>query len=172
VKELALYARDTITKGNWSFNLGIRGDLYNGVATARQAEPVGTGYKLSPTNTVFCVSYARTMETPFNENLVIGSVGCQNPFLAILIPAAAVTCNFGTIRPGHRNEFHAGIQQAFGHYLVVEAEYIWKYTHDGYDFGVVRSTPITFPVEWSANKIPAYTVRISVPHIMASQRRS
>jgi hypothetical protein len=86
--------------------------------------------------------------------------------------AAGVTCNFGTIQPGHRNEFHAGVQQAFGHYLVVDAEYIWKYTHDGYDLGVVGSTPITFPVEWSANKIPGYTVRISVPHIMASQRRS
>src|SRR3984893_11507237 len=33
VKELALYSQDTITKNNWSFNLGIRGDLYNGLST-------------------------------------------------------------------------------------------------------------------------------------------
>ncbi|MGA2845277.1 MAG: hypothetical protein ABSF68_07640, partial [Candidatus Acidiferrales bacterium] len=39
VKELALYVQDTITWKNWSFNLGIRGDLYNGLTTARQAEP-------------------------------------------------------------------------------------------------------------------------------------
>ena len=31
VKELALYVQDTITNGNWSFNLGLRGDLYNGL---------------------------------------------------------------------------------------------------------------------------------------------
>jgi len=29
VKELALYLQDTITKGNLSLNLGIRGDFYN-----------------------------------------------------------------------------------------------------------------------------------------------
>ena len=31
IKELALYAEDQITLGNWLFNLGIRGDLYNGL---------------------------------------------------------------------------------------------------------------------------------------------
>lgn len=30
VIELALYAQDSITKGNWALNLGIRGDFYNG----------------------------------------------------------------------------------------------------------------------------------------------
>ena len=30
VKELALYIEDSIKAGNWLFNLGIRGDLYNG----------------------------------------------------------------------------------------------------------------------------------------------
>ncbi|HEY6769060.1 MAG TPA: TonB-dependent receptor, partial [Candidatus Sulfotelmatobacter sp.] len=39
VKEAALYIQDQITKGNWSANLGIRGDLYNGLVIARQAEP-------------------------------------------------------------------------------------------------------------------------------------
>jgi outer membrane receptor protein involved in Fe transport len=39
VKELALYLEDQIKAGNWLFNLGIRGDLYNGLAIARQAEP-------------------------------------------------------------------------------------------------------------------------------------
>ena len=28
-----MYVEDTITKGNWNFNLGIRGDLYNGLTT-------------------------------------------------------------------------------------------------------------------------------------------
>ena len=37
VKQLALYVQDTITKGNWSFNLGIRGDMYNGLTKAQQA---------------------------------------------------------------------------------------------------------------------------------------
>ena len=45
VKELALYAHDNITKGNWSFNLGLRGDFYNGLTTHREAEPrLGIAY--------------------------------------------------------------------------------------------------------------------------------
>ena len=35
IKELALYVEDQITKGNWLFNVGIRGDLYNGLTVAR-----------------------------------------------------------------------------------------------------------------------------------------
>ena len=47
VKELALYVEeDQIKTGNWLFNLGMRGDLYNGLTVARQAEPrVGIAYK-------------------------------------------------------------------------------------------------------------------------------
>src|SRR5580700_359181 len=71
VKELALYIRDNITKGAWSLNLGIRGDFYNGLTTARQAEPrVGVAYNVKRTNTIVRVSYARTLESPFNENLI------------------------------------------------------------------------------------------------------
>jgi hypothetical protein len=37
------------------------------------------------------------------------------------------------------------LQQAFGKYLVVDGEYIWKYTHKAYDFSVLGNTPITYP---------------------------
>ena len=39
VKQLAFYGQDQITKGNWLFNVGIRGDFYNGLSIQRQAEP-------------------------------------------------------------------------------------------------------------------------------------
>ena len=165
VKETALYIQDTITKGRWSFNLGIRGDIYNGISIARQAEPrVGIAYNFKPTNTVLRVSYARTLESPFNENLVIASTGCDIPFLAALVPPFGVPCNSGPITAGYRNEFHAGLQQALGRYLVFDGEYIWKYTHNGYDFGVLGNTPITFPIEWRSAKIPGFTARVSVPN--------
>jgi len=165
VKETALYIQDSISKGNWSFNLGIRGDLYNGLSIARQAEPrLGIAYNIKPSSTVLRVSYARSLESPFNENLVIASTGCNIPFLAALVPPFGVPCNSGPITPGYRNEFHAGLQQALGRYLVVDGEYIWKYTHNGYDFGIVGSTPITFPIEWHNSKITGYTLRVSVPN--------
>jgi hypothetical protein len=165
IKELALYIQDAITWKSWSFNLGIRGDLYNGITRATQAEPrLGVAYNIKKTNTVLRVSYARTLESPFNENLVIASAGCGIPFLATLVPPPGVACNTGAITPGYRNEFHAGFQQAFGKYLVFSGDYIWKYTHNGYDFGIVGATPLTFPIEWHNSKIPGYAIRVSVPN--------
>ena len=160
VKELSLYVQDTITKGSWSFNLGIRGDMYNGLSTASQAEPrVGIAYNIKPTNTVLRISYARTLETPFNENLIIATTGCDVPVIAALIP-----CVPANSPAGYRNEFHAGLQQAFGKYLVIDGEYIWKYTHNAYDFSVLGNTPITFPIDWHNSKIPGFLLRASVPN--------
>ncbi len=165
VKELALYVQDTIIKGNWAFNLGIRGDLYNGISSGRQAEPrLGIAYNVKPTNTVLRVSYARTFETPFNENLVLASTGCSDRVVNALQAALqGYPCITNPLSPGWRNEFHAGFQQAFGKYLVIDAEYMWKYTHLAYDFSVFGNTPITFPIEWHNSKIPGYMLRASVP---------
>jgi Carboxypeptidase regulatory-like domain len=160
VKEIALYVQDTITKGNWSFNLGLRADLYRGLQSTTQPEPrLGIAYNIKPTNTVLRVSYARTLETPFNENLVVATTGCNVDVIAALIP-----CVPANSPAGFRNEFHAGLQQAFGKYLVIDGEYLWKYTHNAYDFSVLGNTPITFPIVWNNSKIPGFALRASVPN--------
>jgi hypothetical protein len=163
VKELALYVEDQIKAGNWLFNIGIRGDLYNGLTVARQAEPrVGVAYSLKPTGTVLRVSYARTLESPFNENLVLSSSGCSNAVLApLLLCTPGVS---GTLQPGFRNEFHAGFQQAAGKNFVFSGDYIWKYTHNAFDFSVLGNTPITFPIDWHNSKIPGFALRADVPN--------
>src|SRR5262249_52400547 len=82
IKLLSLYAQDAITKGNFTLNLGLRGDMYNGFVSHNEAEPrLGIAYNIKRTNTVLRVSYARLLETPFNENLIISSVGCANSVL-------------------------------------------------------------------------------------------
>ena len=168
VKQLAMYVQDSITWKNWSFNLGIRGDIYEGLTHATQAEPrLGVAYNVKKTNTVLRASYARTLETPFNENLVLSSIGCLNPVVGALFAAEGEGCTSGTatpLAPGFRNEFHAGLQQAFGKYLVINGEYIWKYTHNGYDFSILGATPITFPIEWNNSKIPGYAISANVPN--------
>ena len=164
VKELALYVEDQITAGNWLFNLGIRGDLYNGLTVARQAEPrVGLSYKVKKTSTVMRASYARTLETPFNENLILSSQGCLNPVLNPLLSCSAGSN--GTLEPGYKNEFHVGLQQAFGKNVVFSGEYIWKYTHNAFDFSVLGNTPITFPIDWHNSKIPGVAARLDVPNV-------
>jgi hypothetical protein len=167
VKELALYAEDTITKGAWSFNVGLRGDFYNGLeAVAREAEPrTGIAYNIKKTNTVLRVSYARTLETPFNENLILSGMGCTDAVVsAIMTLAQRFDCVSSPLTPGFRNEFHAGLQQAFGKHFVLSGEYLWKYTHNAYDFNIFGASPITFPIEWHNSKIPGFAVRGSVPN--------
>ncbi len=163
IKQLALYIEDEIKAGNWDFNLGMRGDMYNGLVTTKQPEPrVGIAYNIKPSATLLRVSYARTLETPFNENLVLSSSGCSD---AVLNPL--LNCNpgvSGTMQPGFRNEFHAGFQQALGKNVVVSGEYIWKYTHNGFDFSILGNTPITFPVDWHNSKIPGYALDAEVPN--------
>jgi hypothetical protein len=166
IKELGLYIEDNITLKNWTFNLGLRGDKYNGITSAGQAEPrVGGAYNIKKTNTVLRVSYARTMETPFNENLVLASNGCNDPVInALETIVQGYACLTSPLRPSSRNEYHVGLQQAFGRFLVLDAQYIWKYTDRAYDFSVLGNTPITYPIEWAKSKIPGYTIRASVPN--------
>ena len=163
VKELALYVEDQIKVKNWNFNLGLREDLYNGLTAANQIEPrLGVAYNVKRTSTVMSVSYARTLETPFNENLVLSSEGCAD---AVLSPLLLCTPGVqGILQPGFRNEFHTSLQQGFGKYLVFSGEYIWKYTHNAFDFSVLGNTPITFPIDWHNSKIPGYALHAEMPN--------
>jgi hypothetical protein len=162
VKEMALFIQDQIKARNWLFNLGLREDVYNGLTDANQTQPrVGIAYNIKPSATVMRISYARTLETPFNENLVLSSTGCSNAVLApLLLCSPGVS---GNLHPGFRNEFHAGFQQALGKRVVVSGEYIWKYTHNAFDFSVLGNTPITFPIDWHNSKIPGYAANIEIP---------
>ncbi|HUJ21437.1 MAG TPA: TonB-dependent receptor, partial [Bryobacteraceae bacterium] len=164
IRETGMFVEDNITLKRWTFNLGIRGDIYHGITTATQPEPrLGIAYNIKQTGTVLRVSYARSLETPFNENLVLSSLGCSDGVINAIMSALG-PCETAPLAPGWRNEFHAGIEQAFGKFLVVDGEYIWKYTHGAYDFSVLGNSPITFPIEWESSKIPGYAVRASMPN--------
>jgi hypothetical protein len=104
------------------------------------------------------------METPFNENLVLSTTGCYNPVIQAIFLTLG-SCTPAPFNPGFRNEFHAGFQQSAGKHFVVSGEYIWKYTHNAYDFSVLGATPITFPIEWHNSKIPGFALRASVPEV-------
>jgi len=162
VKELALYLQDTISVGNWAFNVGFREDLYRGIVHDSQPQPrVGFAYNVKKTNSVLRVSYSRILETPFNENLILASLGASNPIIVDVIGGASLQA---PIRSGQRNQFNAGLQQAFGKYLVVDADYLWKYTHNAYDFSAFGNTPIFFPIAWKNSKIDGPSVRVSMPN--------
>ena len=165
IHEGALYLQDAITLKNWTFNLGIRGDIYRGITSASAAEPrLGAAYNIKRTSTVLRVAYAYSLESPFNENLVLASQGCNDAVInALTSITQGYPCLTSPLKPSTRHEYHAGLQQAFGKFLVIDAEYIWKYTNLAYDFSVLGNTPITYPIEWRKSKIPGFAMRVSVP---------
>ena len=113
VKELRFICEDTITKGNWALNLGLRGDFYNGLTTHKEAEPRWASPTTSSGRTrFFAYPMRESWRRPFNENLVLSSMGCGNAVLNPLL-GCIETGQATPLAPGWRNEFHAGIQQAF-----------------------------------------------------------
>jgi hypothetical protein len=166
IREFSTYIQDSITLHNWNIMLGLRGDYYNGIVKDGEAEPrLGVAYNIKPSGTVLRFSYARTMETPFNENLVLSSLGCLDPVVSAIMASTITPCVSTTpLSPGPRNEYHVGLTQAFGKYLVFDGEYIWKYTTRAFDFSVLGDSPITFPIEWAKSKIPGFALRTSMPN--------
>jgi hypothetical protein len=158
IKETSLYVQDAITFRNWSFNLGLRGDIYRGLSSISAVEPrIAVAYHLKQTNTVLRAGYGRVIVTPYNENLLLSSstgIGGLGGPGGGAIPLEA----------GRRNLFNAGFEQALGKYVVVTADYFWKYTTPDYDFGVLFSTPLTFPVQWTKSKIDGLSARVSMPN--------
>lgn len=157
IKQEAIYAQDAMTIGNWSVNLGVRGDNYNGLTHGAALQPrAAMSYNVKKTHTVLRGSYGHLFETPYNENLVLSSstgIG------------GLASGSFGDqpIEPGRRNQFTIGVQQGFGRFVVVDAEYFWKFTKNAYDFDTLFNTPLTFPIAWRKSKIDGASVRISMP---------
>lgn len=159
VKQEAIYAQDAISLHNLTLSLGLRFDNYNGITHGNLLQPrFGISYHVNPTNTVLRVSYTRTFETPYNENLILSSSAGAGGLADGILGGASND----PLRPGRRNQFNAGIQQGIGRHLVIDADYFWKYTHNAYDFNVILNTPITFPIAWNKSKIDGVGIRVSM----------
>ncbi len=159
IKEVSLYAQDSVTLGQWRVDGGLREDVYRGLSDASALEPrLGISYSIKPTNTVIRAGYARLFDTPYYENLLLSSATGAGGLAATGMGA------FGEspLVPGRRNQFNAGIEQAIGRHLVISAGYFWKYTRDDFDFDTLFSSPITFPIQWRKSKIDGASVRVNM----------
>jgi hypothetical protein len=167
VNQYAAYIQDAITLGNLTLNPGLRVDKYNGVGIVKdtQAQPrFGMSYLIRSSSTVLRAGYARTMETPYNENLLVAT----SEGAAALIQAFSEQGG-APLNTGHRNQFNAGFQQALGRYVQVEGDYFWKRTNNAYDFGVLFNTPVAFPITWPKSKLDGVSLRMSSTNIKGFQ---
>jgi hypothetical protein len=166
VNQYAVYVQDSVTLGNWSLNGGLRLDQYNGLSSATGIEPrIGASYQIKKTGTVLRASFGRTFETPYNENLLLSSASGVGGLANNVFGA------YGSVplKPGTRNQFNTGLQQAIGKFLLVDANYFWKYTDTAYDFDVLFNTPITFPIAWRKSKLDGVGARISTINLKGFQ---
>jgi len=166
INEYSVYIQDSYTFHNWSFNGGLRLDQYNGLAEKTGIEPrFGGSYLIKKTATVLRASYSRTMETPYNENLLLSSASGVGGLASNVFGA------FGSValKPGMRNQYNAGFQQSFGRYFVFDASYFWKFTDSAYDFDVLFNTPITFPISWRKSKLDGVSGRLATTSMKGFQ---
>jgi hypothetical protein len=153
ITQQAAYVQDDIKAGNATLNLGLRFDHYDGLTSATLVQPrLGMSYAIMRTGTVLRASYGRTLETPYNENLLLSAGYGLNGLFGDGRP----------VPPGRRNQVELGIQQGFGRWLVADVGYFNKRTDNGYDFGVLFNTPIAFPVAWDHSRIDGFTGRLNL----------
>jgi len=165
IAQYAFYATDSIKLGRFTIDAGLRDDQYDGLVTANGVQPrLGSSYRVPKTGTALRVANSRTFETPFNENLILSS-GTGGGGLAENVFGSVST----PIKPGVRNQFNVGFQQQVGRWLIVDADYFWKFTQNAYDFSVLFNTPIAFPVSWNKSKLDGVTARLNTVNIHGFQ---
>ena len=165
INQYAAYIQDSVKLGHFDFTFGLRVDHYDGLVSKTGPQPrTGLAYNIKKTGTVLRASYARTFETPFNENLLLSNATGIGGLAGNLFGSTAVA-----IQPGFRNQFNAGFQQAVGKFLLIDADYFWKYTHNAYDFSTLLNTPITFPIAWHNSKLDGVTGRVSTTNLRGFQ---
>ncbi len=162
IQQEALYLQDMLGWKQLSLMLGIRVDQYNGFSSGTGIQPrFGLSYLVRSTSTVLRASYGRLFETPYNEGLIVAS------FAGIGSAASPAPATFAVhpLQPGTRNQFDVGLQQAIGKHLVVDADYIWKFTRFAFDSDSLYNTPLVFPAEWRKSKIDGVSVRVNCPEL-------
>ena len=158
INQFAFYGQDSMTLGHFTFNYGLRIDQYNGLSEKTGIEPRGgLSFLVKKTGTVLRMGYSHTMETPYNENLLLSSASGVGGLATNVFGAYASA----PLRPGQRNQYNTGFQQSVGKYLMVDAEYFWKFTGNAYDFDVLFNSPITFPISWRKSKLDGVAARVS-----------
>jgi hypothetical protein len=139
VKEQSVYFQDAMSFGRLGISAGMRGDRYNGISQSSAAEPrLGISYQLPHLGTVLRLSYARLMETPYKENLVLSSSTGPGGLAGGALGSSGVV----PLVPGRRNQFNVGLAQALGRKVSIDADYFWKFTDGAFDFNVILNTPL------------------------------
>ena len=105
-KRASLYVQDTITKGNWNFNLGIRGDIYNGLPKPRKPN---RGWALHTTSSRPTPFYAFPMREHSKRHST--KTWCFPASVARIPRSASFAAGEGCAPPGATHTAWSGLPQ-------------------------------------------------------------
>ena len=157
IKQEAVFGQDFVKLGDFTAELGLRFDKYNGIARNHGAQPrVGLVYSATQLRTNLHFNYSRVFVTPYNENLIVASSSGPGS-----VSASLGAVNAALLNTGHRNQFNVGFETALSRFSL-SGEYLWKFTYGAYDFDVLLDSPLTFPTQFRKSKIDGALVRLTL----------
>jgi len=160
IKQAVVFGQDFVKLGNFTLDLGLRFDKYNGLARNHGLQPrVGLVYGAAALHTDFHFNYSRVFLTPYNENLIVASSSGPGS-----VSASLGATHAAVLDTGKRNQFNAGFETALPG-LSLSGEYLWKFTYGAYDFDVLLNSPLTFPTQFRKSKIDGGLVRVTLKPI-------
>ena len=160
IKTQGVYVQDALTLRDWTLNLGLRWDRYDGISYNTLLQPrLGLTYHIEPSNTILRFGYARSLQTPLNENLILSSTTGAGGLATNVFGASESI----PLHAGPRNQVNVGLQQGLGRRLSLDVDAFWKRTHNsGCDLDNLFNTAIYFPIEYSEAKMDGYSARVTM----------
>jgi hypothetical protein len=155
------FAQDNIQWGRLRLALGLRYDNYRFLVQGNQLQPrLGLSFLIRETGTALRVSYNRTFQTPPNENLLLSN-SAEAAKLAPPLAQATLGAEAVRIRAERQNVYEAGVQQALGGKISINAAYYHKDARDQQDNNNFLNTGVVFPISLRKIRVNGAEARIA-----------
>jgi hypothetical protein len=158
------FVQDNVRYGGLTANLGLRYDHNNVPTTEHQLEPrVGLAYYIQGSGTVLRASYNRVFYTPEYENILFSS----SELAASVVPpevkdSRALGGGVLLVRSERQDAYMAGVQQAVGRRLRLDADVWWRRSHNAGDQDQFQNTGIVFPIAFDSGRFNGWDVRLDL----------
>jgi hypothetical protein len=160
----AFYAQDNIKWKGLAASLGLRYDHNDLPSTGDSLQPrLGLAYYLSSTRTVLRGAYNRVLYTPEYENILLSS-SAQAAALAPPDVIASGLLGNGSlaVTVERQNYYMAGVQQAVGSTLRVDADVWWRRGTGAGDQDQFFNTGVVFPISFAEGRFNGWDVRLDL----------
>ncbi|MEA2175915.1 MAG: hypothetical protein QOD00_3507 [Blastocatellia bacterium] len=165
--EGSLYIQDHLNATRYlTLDLGLRFDAYRFLVHKNFLSPrLGAAYYISRTGTVLRASYGRFMETPALENLLLSS----SEEARLFSPGGEDEADGGSdadkgapVQVSRESQVDVGFQQAFSHYLRLDADYFYRRLKSPPEITNFLETGIIFPANLSRSRSKGLETRLDL----------